>query len=51
MEQKFEETNFRDAICCNKQCEEPVNFCYNYCRNHHEEYNNVYINCANIQNT
>lgn len=39
-EQKFEETDFTDAaICCNKKCEEPVNFCYNYCRNHHEEYN------------
>lgn len=39
-EQKFEETDFTDAaICCNKQCEEPVNFCYNYCRNHQKEYN------------
>ena len=39
-EQKFEETDLTDAaICCNKQCEEPVNFCYNYCRNHPGEYN------------
>jgi hypothetical protein len=39
-EQKFEETDLTDAaICCNKQCEEPVNFCYNYCRNNPGEYN------------
>jgi hypothetical protein len=38
--QKFEKADLTDAaICCNKKCEEPVNFCYNYCKNHQKEYN------------